>query len=863
MWELSLRVAILLSFISSIIQWRSGLNIANDTFGDLCSFAASVTFAFDIYISRVYRLRAHWRTITVFCVNMFCSWVYICVAIRPLIEQCNESWYSNIVDIAGKVIESSLWLHAALSFPKLLLISSILSFILVMIFPVPSMPTLQGKKYSRIGTLNFSIPMKLSGSESQLYKGDGVHTCGGEQEGVIEEYDLTVQCWFPVIRQESSMHRCMRYLDLIPTSTMWSSGHPAHQDNEVEHLLNCVAKLGGLPSLLLSQLALSKSRAEYYDGVDRIFGIKENPRGLEKNTSAAEGVSTSTSSASSEPDNAFFTSSGHFRSMDEDTSSLNQLLQHIPLFPIAIYSHGNYGWRQIASTSCEELASQGFVVFSMDHAPSCLSARPLPVCAPEKKEANKGEHHSPSRGDARGYRDFDFALPKDITPGTVEERDFFAGGADRRVREVQRLIDHLCTPLTRQTADGYSSEDSSGYKESDYYSNNIDSVSCAASTDGDRVAQSLKTIGKTLFHADVDKICIFGHSFGAGTCIATACRDSRVRAVCALDAWMFPAKDAYSADSLYTGFYRGADGGSLDRSSNVSKDSHNAESLTPVRLRSRNSSAVTTPRKLSGEDNFEKETRKDLPDAIPIASADKSNGISAIPAKPSDAYPDSVCQLPSQEHLASPFGPKVLFLTSDKWNIAPYQAPFRQTFIKKCFRENVFNLVVLGTNHQNFCDTHLLARSFLMRGGSKLGPTVDPFVNIAVVNEVICDFFMQACDSSLHSPSPELGSHQPCPHNPHVGREPDVQRFLKYLHLGQSAKSEVADSATVMDTVAAYNASNGLVSTSGSLNHYVSKDTDCFISEHYRDEDSLPDSMNWKYYNLCLPNQLRSLLKSR
>jgi hypothetical protein len=146
-----------------------------------------------------------------------------------------------------------------------------------------------------------------------------------------------------------------------------------------------------------------------------------------------------------------------------------------------------------------------------------------------------------------------------------------------------------------------------------------------------------------------------------------------------------------------------------------------------------------------------------------------------------------------------------------------------------------------------------------MRGGSKLGPTVDPFVNIAAVNEVICDFFMQACDSSLHKKvNASVRDADVCKK---ASREPDAQRFLRYLHLGQGAPSAVVDSA-IVDEVAEYNASNGLVSTSGSVkNHYVSADTDTFISEYYRDEDSLPNNMNWKYYKWCLPNanELRSL----
>lgn len=880
MWEILVRLAILLCGCSGYLQLTYGLDINQDSLGDLLSFAGSFAFAYDIFRCQIFSVRVYWRTISLFLVSLFCSWVYVCISIRPFVEQCENGWHRPLLESTRLIVETSLWLHAILRMPLILLVSSILTAIVVLIFPVPNMPALKNKKYSRVGTLNFTIPMKLSGAESQLYKGGGVHTCDGDHDGEIEEYDLNVQCWFPVLSQESSGSSYWRYFGLMPCSTMWSSGHPAHQDNEASYLLRRVALLGGLPSLLLSQLALTKTHAEYFHGIERMFGLKENPVSLEGLCAKEDIDKISVSNIlPTGPESTTFTPAGTLPIFVDKDTSLNNTLQHVPLFPIAIYSHGNYGWRQLASTSCEALASQGFVVFSMDHAPSCLSARPLPV-------VDKSSTTTSNQSDAayHGFTDFDYALPKDITPSTIEERDFFAGGIDRRVREVQCLIDHLCTSLDKDgvATDGYGSEDSSEYKESDYYSNNIDNVSTAGSADGDRVTSASKSIGKTQFHANVDKICLFGHSFGAGTSIAATCRDPRVRAVCALDAWLYPAKDAYSGDSLYTGFR--ADG-SVDRSSNYSRDSHNTEPLTPVRQRSRASSRLSSPKTPDAEDIFPHDTRKACSNVAvdevlkeETGSTENTQPSTAIKdgnasSMPSDAYPDSACRLPSQEHLSSPFGPKVLFLTSDKWPIAAYQAPFRHTFLKKCHRNNVFNIVILDTSHQNFCDTHLLARPFLMRGGSKLDK-VDPFDNVEAMNEVLCNFFMQACDSSLHfysinkdaatimgNEKNALGS---------TPRESDVSRLSRYLHLGQNFKGDFIESMQGKGNKGEGNAANnvnvnspGLVLTSSVRSHYVSKRTDSFISTYYRDETSLPNNMNWKYHHWCLPHEpLRSLVKS-
>ncbi len=36
-----------------------------------------------------------------------------------------------------------------------------------------------------------------------------------------------------------------------------------------------------------------------------------------------------------------------------------------------------YGWRQCHHSACELLASHGFIVLAVDHAPDCMVARPV------------------------------------------------------------------------------------------------------------------------------------------------------------------------------------------------------------------------------------------------------------------------------------------------------------------------------------------------------------------------------------------------------------------------------------------------------------------------------------------------------
>ena len=44
---------------------------------------------------------------------------------------------------------------------------------------------------------------------------------------------------------------------------------------------------------------------------------------------------------------------------------------------VALYSHGKFAWRQLDSRTCEAMASKGFVVFAVDHAPDAALSRPV------------------------------------------------------------------------------------------------------------------------------------------------------------------------------------------------------------------------------------------------------------------------------------------------------------------------------------------------------------------------------------------------------------------------------------------------------------------------------------------------------
>lgn len=988
-------LAILLCVLCGLAQWKFGVNIASEWLGDFPCFAASVTFALDLYFSQVFRAHAHWRTLPLMLVNFWCSFVYLCLGLSLFIKECPAEALWRPGKLLHPVVSMVLHLHSTLNVRYVVLPLAVLTAVVVYVFPVPSLPALKGK-YKQVGTLNFTLPMKLFGSESQLYKGAGVHVGGDSENLDTETYDLTVQCWFPVLTEEPALHRYARQLGFrTATTTMWSSGHPQSQDQESRYLLERVAAMGGIPSMLFSHLAKARSHSTFYHSMDGIFGLKENTPfgediasignwesdvggGKSSRPGSANSVSGTPKGSPARAGEKPFLLPSPVKSMIANANPL----KNMPLFPIAVYSHGNYGWRQIATSTFEALASQGFVVFSMDHAPSCLSARPL---------SNQVLPSKPPHvlSNPYGYTDFDYLLPKDITPGTLGERDFFAGGIDRRVREIQCLLDYLCTPHDGNGGllDGYSSEDSMDYKEQDYLANTWDNVSNAGSALGgdDAPDKPAKTLGRALFHVDVEKICLFGHSFGAGTSIATACRDPRIRAVCALDSWMYPAKDAYSSDPKYTGFApesrQAADKtGTSSAPSDGSAEAGKSPGLSliftdpedlPVRSPSpkhggsqpgsssrsaqhsptrpdRDTSSQDTPdvRKDAAagsgdkewyegnsddaegddfsdsdheadtdddDDEFELEEGEELPSwagggagspARPAAASPEKSPTKrrvsvsftsgeAVTTDPrsivkerrrssanTDALQDVVSQLQaeeaaeaaaaaqrsgpaainsSQKHLASALGPKILFLSSEQWNIAPKQAVFRQAFVNKCFRANVFNIVVLGTNHQNFCDSHLLVNKKLMSGNGKLG-SIDPFENIDALNEVVSSFLAQACSGVSYEAGSDETHASLCELSSAPRLEPDSKRLLGYLKQGRSFSA--LSRTTSSDSIASINDDN-VHDVIHSVNHGlalnskkrrgVSSKSASFISYHFRDEAALPGAIDWKFAHWCDP----------
>ena len=232
-------------------------------------------------------------------------------------------------------------------------------------------------------------------------------------------YEVPVQVWYA--REPDVSSRPV---------TLWTSGDPETQEAESRALVSAILKNIKLPQFLLQHLALCQH--------PRIFHCSELAAGDLK--------------------------------LDGNA-------------PIVIYSHGLYGWRQLASSTMEKLVNAGFVVLALDHCPTAYVSRPP--------------------GAAASYTAFNYYLPKDLE-GQPQEKHFYNEGLVRRAAEVQALIDALLS-----------------VNEYGPNSNNV-------------VVRNIQAI------IDPRKVHLVGHSYGAGTVALVCSRDSRIASAVLLDSWMFP-----------------------------------------------------------------------------------------------------------------------------------------------------------------------------------------------------------------------------------------------------------------------------------------------------------------------------------
>ena len=413
---------------------------------------ADALFLLSYLLAPTQRLSAHWRHLLLFSVTS---------AILVIMIVFHSLGAAHIVDVdlryyLGSILAFTLmvtWLKTFFLFP--------LNFT-----PTPLDPRKRGP-HGIIGTHSFTIPVPNPDDPNLTYR-------------------AAVQVWFPLPQRPSGS---------APHSLLWTSGNPASQEREATALSEMICQEFNQLWFVLSHLALNKhSRPPIYYTDMHHAPPKDSP------SAGTTGSPPSGAGAETEGDTPY--------NSDSNPSSA--------VHPVAIYSHGLFSWRQLATSTVIQLVSHGFVVFSIDHSPSAMVAR-LPATVgtgggSEEQGPNGGSGWADGASGAASVKDpsgcdeasdgeeflkFDFRLPKGYA-NTPQERLFYSSGLERRTLELLALMDFL----DREQAGRLRS-----------------------------------------YRIDTSRLHLFGHSFGSGTVASVCARDARPVSAVLLDSWMFPISE--------------------------------------------------------------------------------------------------------------------------------------------------------------------------------------------------------------------------------------------------------------------------------------------------------------------------------
>ncbi|KAM6915514.1 platelet-activating factor acetylhydrolase [Xenentodon cancila] len=176
--------------------------------------------------------------------------------------------------------------------------------------------------------------------------------------------------------------------------------------------------------------------------------------------------------------------------------------------PVVIFSHGLGAFRTLYSAICAELASQGFIVASVEHRDQSASAT---YYFREKTEEEKEKHNLPKSP---------AAAQSDLMTEWMYYRALQRGESEfpLRNKQVKQRADECILALNKL----------------------IEINSGAAVQNVLKTRFDWSTLENSM---DLCRIAAMGHSFGGATVIEVLCKEVKFKCGVALDAWMFPLDD--------------------------------------------------------------------------------------------------------------------------------------------------------------------------------------------------------------------------------------------------------------------------------------------------------------------------------
>uniref|UniRef100_UPI0037E729C7 platelet-activating factor acetylhydrolase isoform X1 n=2 Tax=Semicossyphus pulcher TaxID=241346 RepID=UPI0037E729C7 len=174
--------------------------------------------------------------------------------------------------------------------------------------------------------------------------------------------------------------------------------------------------------------------------------------------------------------------------------------------PVVIFSHGLGAFRTLYSAICAELASQGFIVASVEHRDQSASAT---FYYREKAESEKRSEPKASAPDHNNMVK-EWMYYRSLRHG---ESEF-----PLRNKQVKQRANECILALDKLT------EINSGIPVQNVLETRFDWTTLENSM-------------------DLCRIAVMGHSFGGATVIEALCKEVKFKCGVALDAWMFPLDD--------------------------------------------------------------------------------------------------------------------------------------------------------------------------------------------------------------------------------------------------------------------------------------------------------------------------------
>ncbi|XP_059212492.1 platelet-activating factor acetylhydrolase isoform X2 [Centropristis striata] len=175
--------------------------------------------------------------------------------------------------------------------------------------------------------------------------------------------------------------------------------------------------------------------------------------------------------------------------------------------PVVIFSHGLGAFRTLYSAICAELASQGFIVASVEHRDESASAT---FYFREKTESEKNKNVTKTSAPAQDNLVKEWMYYRSLQHG---ESEF-----PLRNKQVKQRADECILALDKLF------EINSGIPVENVLQTQFDWTTLENSM-------------------DLCRIAAVGHSFGGATVVEALCKEVKFKCGVALDAWMFPLDD--------------------------------------------------------------------------------------------------------------------------------------------------------------------------------------------------------------------------------------------------------------------------------------------------------------------------------